>query len=386
VNHQPLELSWSQVHAFRLERHHLVRRAAKKDLTRVVGEIGGVQAQVMSAAELQTGVRVDCRVDDVRDALWKRKTLVKTWLMRGTLHLIPAEDLPLFIAAMQTRWMRLRDSWLKFVQLTEPEFWSLVEAIGDALDGNALTRDELTETVGSGRPEHIRAVMKSGWGGILKPVARNGLLCFGPSRGQSVTFVRPAQWLGAWREIDPDQALLEVARRYLRAYGPATKEDFARWWGNWPGVGKAAWTGLVDELATVSIEGRRADVLSSDAQRIAKQRVDGSVQLLPPFDPYLMGHSGRDHIVDSANLSKVSRTAGWISAVVLVDGQVAGTWTHVVTKDILRITIAPFGRLSMTTMAEVRRRADSLAETLGLAKADVRLAQPARETLLTTRR
>jgi hypothetical protein len=368
-----LELSWSQVHAFRLERHHLVRRAAKKDLTRVVGEIGGVQAQVMSAAELQTGVRVDCRVGDVRDALWKRKTLVKTWLMRGTLHLVPAEDLPLFTAAMRTRSMRMRNSWLKYVQLSEPEFLALVEAIGEALDGQVLTRDELVEKVAKGRPEHIRQVMRSGWGMILKPVARRGLLCFGPSRGQSVTFVRPPQWLSAWREVDPDEALVEVARRYLRAYGPATKEDFARWWGQWSGVGKAAWSGLGDELVPVAVEGRRADLLASDAERIAKPRTAESVQLLPAFDPYVMGHSSRDHIVEAANLSKVSRTAGWISAVVLVDGQVAGTWTHVAPKVTLRITVEAFRRLSAKTMAEVRRRADSLAETLGLAKADVRV-------------
>lgn len=350
-----------------------MHRAAKKDLSRVVGEIGGVQAQVMSAAELQAGVRVDCRVDDVRDALWKRKTLVKTWLMRGTLHLIPADDLPLFTAAMRTRWMRMRNSWLTYVQLSEPEFLALVEAIGEALDGQVLTREELVEKVAKGRPEHIRQVMRSGWGMILKPVARRGLLCFGPSRGQSVTFVRPQQWLSAWRDVDPDEALLEVARRYLRAYGPATKEDFVRWWGTWSGVGKAAWSGLGDELAAVSIEGRRADVLSSDVQRIAKQRVEDSVQLLPPFDPYVMGHSSRDHIVETANLSKVSRTAGWISAVVLVDGQVAGTWTHVAARDTLRITVEPFRRLNAKTAADVHRRAESLAEVLGLAKAEVRV-------------
>jgi hypothetical protein len=368
------ELSWAQVHAFRLDRHHLLERAPKKDLTRVVGDIGGMQAQVMSAAELQVGVRVVCKATDVRDALWKRKTLVKTWLMRGTLHLVPAEDLPLFAAAMQTRWMRLRNSWLKWVQMSEPEFWRVVEAIGEALDGQVLTRDELIEKVGRGRPEHVRQAMKSAWGGMLKPVARRGLLCFGPSRGQSVTFVRPQQWLGEWREVDPDHALLEVARRYLRAYGPATKEDFARWWGNWPGVGKAAWAGLAGELTSVSIEGRRADLLASDAQRIAKQPAGPSVQLLPAFDPYVMGHSSRDHIVDAANVSKVSRVAGWISAVVLVDGRVAGTWSHVVAKDTIRITVEPFQRLRSNTLAEVRRRGESLAETLGLAKAEVRIA------------
>jgi hypothetical protein len=77
LSNQATELSWAEVHAFRLERHHLARRAAKEDLARVVGDIGGVQAQVMSAAELQAAVRVDCQVQDVRDALWKHKTLAK---------------------------------------------------------------------------------------------------------------------------------------------------------------------------------------------------------------------------------------------------------------------------------------------------------------------
>jgi hypothetical protein len=351
-----------------------MRRAPKKALTSVVGEIGGVQAQVMSAAELQVGVRVECRIGDVRDALWKRKTLVKTWLMRGTLHLVPAEDLPLYTAAMGPRWIRVNNSWLRFMQLSEPEFLSLIDAIGQALDGQVLTREELIAKVGKGRPERIREVMKSGWGGILKPVARNGLLCFGPSRGQSVTFVRPQQWLGSWREVDPDQALIEVARRYLRAYGPATKEDFTRWWGSWAGIGKAAWTGLADELVSVDIEGRKANLLAPDAERIRKLPAEASVQLLPAFDPYVMGHSRRDHIVEAANHSKVSRTAGWISAVVLVNGRVAGTWSHEVVKGTLRITIEPFKPLASKTMTEVRRRAEAIAETLGLAKAETRIA------------
>ena len=111
------ELTWPQVHAFRMARHHLTKRAPEQDLARVVGDIGGVQAQVMSAAELQVAVRADCRVEDVRAALWKDKRLVKTWLMRGTLHLLPAEDLPLFAAAMHTHWVRTRNAWLNYVQM-----------------------------------------------------------------------------------------------------------------------------------------------------------------------------------------------------------------------------------------------------------------------------
>jgi hypothetical protein len=368
------ELTWAQVHAFRLQGHHLLSRAPKKDLARVVGEIGGVQAQVMSAAELQVGVRVECRVEDVREALWKRKALVKTWLMRGTLHLVPSKDLPLFTAAMSTYGQRNTNAWLKWLQITEAEFTDLIEAIGDVLDGEALTRDELIAKVGKGRSDRAQAAMKSGWGGVLKPVARKGLLCFGPSRGQSVTFVRPEKWLGSWRELDPTAALTEVARRYLSAYGPATKSDFARWWGTWPGVGNTAWAGLAGELSAVSIGGQRADLLASDVVRIKTQPTGGGVQLLPPFDPYVMGHSSRDHIVEAVNLSKVSRTAGWISAVILVDGRVAGTWTYQASKGTLLVAVEPFRRLTAKTVTEVRLKAEAVAEILGLARAEVKVA------------
>jgi len=368
------ELSWAQVHAFRLERHHLLARAPKKDLARVVGDIGGVQAQVMSAAELQAGVRVECRVEDVRDALWKRRTLVKTWLMRGTLHIVPSKDLPLFTAALSAYGMRNTNAWLRWMQITEPELTDLIDAIGGALDGQALTREELIAKVGKGRSERVQAALKSGWGGVLKPVARQGLLCFGPSRGQSVTFVRPEKWLGAWREIDPDAALSELARRYLRAYGPATKSDFTRWWGTWPGVGNRAWAGLAGDVELVSIDGQRAYMLGTDVARIKQQPSGGSVQLLPPFDPYVMGHSSRNHIVEAANESKVSRVAGWISAVVLIDGRVAATWTHETARETLRIAVTPFERLTSKTAAQVRARAESLAETLGLSKALVTIA------------
>jgi winged helix DNA-binding protein len=368
------ELTWPQVHAFRLAGQHLTQRAHKRDLTRVVGDIGGAQAQVMSSAELQVVVRTDCSVEDVRKALWKDKKLVKTWLMRGTLHLVPSTDLPVYSAAMGVYGMRNTNAWLKFMQITELELTELIDSIGHVLDGQPLTRDELIAKVGKGRPERIQLAMKSGWGGILKPVARRGLLCFGPSRGQSVTFVRPEKWLGSWRDVDPERALVEVARRYLRAYGPATPKDFTRWWGTWPGVGKTAWSGLAKELAPVSIEGQRADILASDLGRIAGTSREPSVRLLPPFDPYLMGYSTRNHLFAAEHSSRVSRTAGWISAVVLMDGRVIATWTHAIAKKTLVLTVDPFRKLSPSTLKQIRAGAEIIAGALGLTEAMVMVA------------
>jgi hypothetical protein len=179
-------------------------------------------------------------------------------------------------------------------------------------------------------------------------------------------------WLGSWQTIDPDEAVVEVARRYLRAYGPATKDDFARWFGAWPGVGKAAWAGLAGELTPVAIEGRRADMLSADLKQLNATPHSPSVTLLPSFDPYLMGHDSRDHLFQPKYRPKVSRTAGWISAVVLVDGRVAGTWTHTLIKQKLSLAIEPFQRLAPKLRPEIRNRAEELAATLGAAEVGVK--------------
>ena len=328
----------------------------------------------MSAAEMQAAVRVRCKVEDVRTSLWNDKTIVKTWLMRATLHLVPAADLPIYTAAMGSYGIRNTNAWLKWMQITEPELTMIVDAIGEVLDGQALTREELIASVGKGRPERIQLALKSGWGGLLKPVARRGLLCFGPSRGQNVTFVRPEQWLGTWREADPETALAELARRYLRAYGPATKNDFVRWWGQWPGVGNTAWAALAEELAPVSVEGQRMDILAADLDRLTSMKAEPSVRLLPSFDPYLMGHAKRDHIVAVEHGSRVSRTAGWISAVVLSEGRVVATWTHEVKKGTLAMRVDPLRKLAPATLKEVRLQADALAEALGLDHAAVTLA------------
>lgn len=368
------ELSWPQVHAFRLGRHHLSGRAPNKDLARIVGEIAGAQAQVMSAAELQIAVRADCTVKDVRDALWTNRTLVKTWLMRGTLHLARAEDLPVYTAAMGSRWVRIRQSWLNYMQVTEPDMWKIVAEIGDVLDGTPLTREELIAVVGKGKSARVNELLRSGWGGMLKPAARSGRLCFGPSRGQSVTFVSPRKWLGRWREVDPEEAIVEMARRYMRIYGPSTKSDFGRWWGAWPGVANAAWAGLESELVTVSVEGSRLQALAGDVKAMRSAVFEEPIQLVPLFDPYLMGYAKRDHLVDRANASKVSRTAGWISACVLADGRVVGTWTHAVMNRTLRIKLAPFSRLPARVNKGVKDRAAELARALGATKAEVTTA------------
>src|SRR5687768_6440499 len=125
-----LALAWEQALAWRMARHHLVERAPRRSLTRVVDRICGLHAQVMSSAELTAWARVDGLAPNaVADALWKSRSLVKLWATRGTLHLLPARDLGLWLGALGTYAHYRKAVWLRAFEITESELDALVAAI-----------------------------------------------------------------------------------------------------------------------------------------------------------------------------------------------------------------------------------------------------------------
>jgi hypothetical protein len=335
-------LTWHQVNTWRLSQHCLSPRLKRQHFLDAATRTCGIQAQVMSAAELALWARVDgLTSQDVQSALWRDRTLVKTWAMRGTLHLIPARDLSLYVAARRTHDDR---NWLKYFTyygLTSAQYEAFIAAVPQVLGSEPVTREQLASALAQhiGVPELGRLLLSS-WGSLWKPSAFRGDLCFGPSQGQKVTFVRPGEWLGVnakqdWQSVEPYAALQEVARRYLRAYGPATPEDFARWWDGGARIvpAKKLFKSIEDELEAVDVEGWHALALRTTLGPMQKLEAQGGapevVRLLPLFDAYTLG-LGRDiePLLPRAYKSRVFRPQGWISAVVLVDGSMKGVWEY----------------------------------------------------------
>jgi hypothetical protein len=160
----------------------------------VVRQICGLHAQVMSSAELTLWARVeDLEPDAVQEALWKERSLVKTWAMRGTLHLLPASELPIWVGAQGVLKPRHHaPSWLRYFGLTREEAESLIAAIPEALADRMLTREELAQEVGRlVDSEELGGKLRQSWGALLKPAAFRGHLLFAPSIGQNVRFARP---------------------------------------------------------------------------------------------------------------------------------------------------------------------------------------------------
>ena len=326
-------LTWAQVQTWRLSQQYLLNRAEPQALIEVVRRISGVQAQLMSAAEWSLGARIESlKPGEVQNALWHERMLIKTWAMRGTLHLLAAGDLPLLVAARQAVTIHRPPSYYTYHGVTPQGVQAILETVPQVLGANPLTREQLAQGIAerAGMPE-LREVLTSGWGALLKPSAFRGDICFGPNQGQNVTFVHPSQWVsasdGQAAINDPQAALQEIARRYLNAYGPATSEDFARWWGVQPAPAKRVFRSLGDELAAVEVEGWKAWALAASLEQMTGLAATSTVRLLPQFDAFILGIvRDCEPILTQEYKSQVYRPQGWISAVVLIDGQIAGTW------------------------------------------------------------
>ena len=357
-------LSQAQVAGFRLRRHHLVCRAPLKSLVEVVSDVVGVQAQLMSAAQLALWARVERMTqEDVTEALWRKRSLVKTWCMRGAAHLLAAADLPICIGGLRKGLSRERD-WLAKRGVSQSEAEAMVGAVVEALGDEVLVRKELAQRVVAVVGGKAKLWVEHSWGGIVKLACLQGLVCFGPNRGKEITFVRSDKWLPHLRDMPVEKAEEALLRRYLHGYGPAGLRDFAAWSGMTVGEAVPILERLGSEVVEVEVEGKPVLVLREDLEELRNAALDGDeqcVRLLPSFDCFMLGHKDKSHLVDEAYYKRVYRKAGWLSPVVLVNGRVLGVWSHKQKGKRLHITIEPFTKVSRIIHKGIHKEANDLA-------------------------
>jgi hypothetical protein len=252
--------------------------------------------------------------------------------MRGTLHLLPTEDAGAYLALLAAARTWTRGSWQKNY-LPAREMEQLTDVVREALaGGDALSREELLARIA----EHSGATklaehVGSGWSTVLKPLAWQGILCQGPSRGGRVTFMRPDAWSPRWPGLpDEDAAAARVLRAYLAVHGPATAAGFDQWLlrGATSRSALRRWfADLGDGVTTVDVEGTTAYVLTEHEDDLLSAKPSTAVRLLPGFDQYVLAPGTADAaVLDPAHRPDVSRAAGWIAPVVVAGGRVVGTW------------------------------------------------------------
>jgi hypothetical protein len=311
----------------------------------------GLQAQDVGAARL--GVRArSTAVNEaaVVNAIQHERSVVRTWLMRSTVHLVAADDLrwmaalygPVMERNNQTRWRNLG--------ITEPMIDIALTHARELLDGRGLTRHELAD-------ELTARGLQLGDDGqvpthVLAALTARGLTCRGADRGRDATFVLIDDWVPP--AAPPADPLAELARRYFRAFGPATAADFTTWSGLPSGAAIAAIRG---ELAEVEFDGRRG-------WRLGRVEPAPAFRLLPMFDNYLLGYRDRTAMLDP-RLHPQVYVGGIIKATVVCDGRVIGIWRldRATRKTAVRVT--PFESFTGRHLDELDRERADIERYLG---------------------
>ncbi len=351
----------------------LLHRPGRRSVVDLVSHLTGVQAQVLPAASLALRARrsglTAAAVDRARI---RDRSIVLCWAMRGTLHLLAAEDHAWLVPLVIERRIANAHRRLRQEGVTGGHPAKAIRSIERMLAREGpLLRAEIAERLQShGIRTEGQAIAHLVW-----LAAAEGTICYGPDRGRERCFVLVRDWLGRAAKsattMDPDDALKELAVRYLRAHAPAEPGDLATWSGIAPAEARRAWRGIVDRLVEVATDRGPRWTL----RHAISPPSDEVVRLLPAFDEYLLGWKDRKLIASAPRWKTIQRGGGWLHPVVLVDGRAVGTWSSERATGALRIEVSPFGSLSRT----LRRSIDHEARDIGrFLKTEARTTYPKR--------
>jgi hypothetical protein len=277
----------------------------------------------------------------------EERSIVRTWAMRSTMHLLATEDagwvLPLFDPGLAA------DSRRRLGQLGLD-----ASAQDRALDA---IRAELESEGYLGRSELVERLARLGIEidaarrvHLFRLATGEGLAILGPDRGSETLLALARDWVGERPPHDRDAALTELTRRYLRAFGPATEADFAGWSGLPLRDVRAGLGRVAAELVETRVKEQRAWTL-----RGASRRPRGRImRLLPAWDNYLMGHRDRAHIAGHDRWPAVMPGGGLIRPTIVVDGVAVGTWSVRRKGSAVEVELDPFEELDDETTAAVR--------------------------------
>ena len=367
---------------FYLQNHQLAWQAKETDIVAVVGKVCGLHSQLPMTPYYSLWNRIRNFEPEMLDRLlYTEKSLVKAWFMRGTLHIIPSTDLPVYHKALRRMWFDHHGRYMNDPgwPSAEERKKKLYPKIKESLLKRPLSRKELRSRIQVllGSESHPYERLFSAWGGILKETSYLGLTVHAEPCGRESCFTRLDKWLPNVNldRCDEETARRQLLEKYLHSYGPATAQDFACW----SGILTSETNKIIEEarnLKQIELENSNAELwmLKEDFKTLERIDLETEVppKLLPKYDSYLMGHKNRSRIILQEMLQKVYRpVVGEVAATVLINGRIVGTWTSKKTKRTLKIFVKPLETLTEGNLKSLKPVAEELADFIGVKEAQV---------------
>lgn len=307
----------------------------------VVGWLGVVQAQDYLGSLWAAGLRIKDSTEKMIMQALDDRTIIRTWLNRGTLHYAAAGDVRWMLELLAPRIIANNASRLrKNYDLDDDVIAKSRTVLTQELQGGSrLSRSAMYETLEKAKISTVRTRGLH----ILWRLALEGLICFGPRQGKQPAFVLLDEWMPDSKMLERNDALGEMAARYFTSHGPATLHDFAWWSGLTNSDAQAGLEMAKPNLASETIVNQ--DYWFSDGKG-NKKNVMPDVYLLPPFDEYLVAYADRKEILDSTYIGRSDFINSYANPTIIVNGRIAGTWKRTIKKDGVEVWLNPFIVLS----------------------------------------
>jgi hypothetical protein len=365
-----IRLTPKQAAAFTMARQLLTGPAGQP--LDVVRRLTAVQAQYSATVPLALWARTaSLSLDWVKSALLDTKVLVKTWCLRGTVHVLASADLAMMVGAIGSQQLRDHERFMKTRRgMDGHTIDALNEAVLGALAQRPLGRLELHLAV----PE-LANIEGASWGLDVKALAFLGGLVFADVAGAETHFERRDAWLPGLSWVLPSEieAQRELLLRYLLAYGPATMQDFAHWSGLKMKAVRETLEACAPDLIPVEVAAWHGDyyLCAKDESVLTDRDEPQGVRFLPKFDPLLMAYKDKQRFIGEHFLSQVYRRGGQVEAVVLLAGQAIATWRTRLQGTRLRFVCRSFGQLGDHERSMLTYGAEQLAAFLCAKKLDL---------------
>ncbi len=395
-------ISPDQLRALRLHGQLLTGPRAGS-VAAAAAHLGGLQAQAAPPAQLAIRARTSgLATADVDRACGTSREVTRTWAMRGTMHMLATRDVRWMTGLLGPVFARRGQRRRAQLGLDDGLCERALAALAVILAGSPpLTRAELVDRLaGEGIQIGLRTQQPPH---LLGYAANHGLICRGPDRpgrpspaggpggrsgaggsggqadrdgggdpdtgagaGGEPTYVLLDEWAPHAPALRHPEALAELARRYLRGYGPASREDFTAWSGLPAAESTRALDLVAGDLVTVSAAGTRLFALAGHA---ATEPAELPPRLLGHFDPFLLGYRDRGLVLDPGYAPRIQTGGGFVQPVVLIGGRAAGTWrlTRVPGRARrARLTVHPFTALPAASADGLAAEAADIGRFLGV--------------------
>lgn len=343
----------------------LLDRPSARTPLEVAQWFGALQAQDAASGHWSLGVRCAGSTEvEVVDA-FERRELLRTWPMRGTIHIVPARDVAWMLSLTASRTLGAAGPRRDRLGLSQADIERATQALEDAFsDSDCLTRAQalaVVEAIG------ISTAGQRGYH-LLWHAAHAGVIAIGPQRGTDQTFVLLSNWCPDPVRLERDEALAELVYRYVRSHGPVPLKDFAGWSGLTLADARRAALGNDGRLREVTSDVGLLWATEELARALETRAVERPrVVALPGFDEFLLGYKDRALQLPEGGLERVVPGGnGMFRSTIAVDGRAVATWSRVQRSSALEVTIDVFdGRLSGRQLAAAERSLADYGRFLG---------------------